>query len=346
MKFNFKENNLDFLRLFFAFQVMVMHAVMWSTPEKQSYFSFLNFLSYLPGVPAFFFVSGFLIYASYEKSPSTLNYFKNRIYRLWPGLIFASLGGLFFVILARYINLDDSGSLKENIIWFISQITIGQAWNPDSFRPLGTGVVNGALWTITVEIFFYISIPIIFWLEKKNKYTIYFLFIASFVIYCFGNYSLKVYSIDGKALYEYLSLTPIVWGWMFLLGSIAYKKINIIEKYFHYLILGLPIMLICILIDLENSFLFNPMGNRLGIIYFIAFASLILFIGFNFYNLNLSFDISYGTYIWHCILINFFLVLNIYSVLGIIVSSLLVGLFSWFYIEKPILNMKYSSLRK
>ena len=59
MKFNFKENNFDLLRLFFALQVVVMHALIWTNTEEQIKYSFLNFLSYLPGVPAFFLLVGF-----------------------------------------------------------------------------------------------------------------------------------------------------------------------------------------------------------------------------------------------------------------------------------------------
>ena len=344
MKFNFKENNFDLLRLFFALQVVVMHALIWTNTEEQIKYSFLNFLSYLPGVPAFFFVSGFLIYASYEKSASTLNYFKNRLFRLWPGLIFATLGGLFVIILGQY-NVGNSGDLYEYFLWFLSQITIGQGWNPDAFRSIGIGVINGALWTITVEILFYISIPIIFWLQRKFKYTVHFLLFVSFIFYCFGDIIFANLILGSKNFNDYLTLTPVIWGWMFMFGSLAYKNLNYLEKYFNYLILGLPIMLVCIFSDFSFQLIFGSEGNRLGILYFIAFCALIIFIGFNKRFLHLKFDISYGVYIWHCVLINFFIIIDYYSILNIIIATICLASVSWVYIESPMLRKKSSSIR-
>ncbi len=38
------------------------------------------------GVPTFFFVSGYLTSRSWERSPSTIEYFRNRGLRLFPAL--------------------------------------------------------------------------------------------------------------------------------------------------------------------------------------------------------------------------------------------------------------------
>ena len=79
MKINLKENNLDWLRLIFACQVMLGHAFASSGGAT---FFIGDFLGHIPGVPAFFFLSGFLIYASFEKSPNIYNYFWNsRLFR-------------------------------------------------------------------------------------------------------------------------------------------------------------------------------------------------------------------------------------------------------------------------
>jgi peptidoglycan/LPS O-acetylase OafA/YrhL len=137
-----KENNFDFLRLIFALQVALIHL------NDHMGFDIPEFLSSFPGVPAFFFVSGFLIYSSYQYSPGK-NYFLNRFLRLFPGLIFVTIGGLLVVVIAKGIHaILEKYDLM--FIWFLSQITIGQAYNPSFFRDVGVGVINGALWTITV----------------------------------------------------------------------------------------------------------------------------------------------------------------------------------------------------
>ena len=84
-----------------------------------------------------------------------------------------TIGGLLVVVTAKGIHvLTEEFDLI--ILWFVSQITIGQAYNPNFFRDIGVGVINGALWTITVEILFYIIVPIICLIEKKFKYAVFF----------------------------------------------------------------------------------------------------------------------------------------------------------------------------
>ena len=63
-KINFpKENNLELLRLIFALQVVISHM------SSHMGFFIPDFASHFPGVPAFFFVSGLLIYSSYLNAP-------------------------------------------------------------------------------------------------------------------------------------------------------------------------------------------------------------------------------------------------------------------------------------
>ena len=62
----FRENNFDAIRLVAASQVMVVHRMEHlhvSMPALRSV------ITAFPGVPAFFFISGFLISASWERNP-------------------------------------------------------------------------------------------------------------------------------------------------------------------------------------------------------------------------------------------------------------------------------------
>lgn len=345
MKINLKHNNLDWLRLIFALQVVMMHSIAWLDKEEKANFDVFSWLGYFPGVPAFFFLSGFLIYASYDKSIQASAYFKNRFLRLWPGLIFVTLGGLLVVILGRMVAQDNSGDAEEYALWFFSQITLGQAWNPSSFRNLGIGVINGSLWTITVEIFFYLSVPVIHLIEKRFKYTVHLLLVLSFIAFGYSEELLMHVSIEDKSLYEYLALTPIIWGWMFLVGTLVYKNLQCIEKYFKYTTLGFPIILALILLDIPDSILFSASGNRLGIVYFLALSLAVMFLGFGTAPQKIKFDLSYGIYIWLAVVINFLIIVDWYSVVNVMLTTLLVASISWIFIEKPALKMKTFSLR-
>ena len=60
---------------------------------------------------------------------------------------------------------------------------------------------------------------------------------------------------------------------------------------------------------------------------------------------KIDFDISYGVYIWHMVVINFFVVFGYYTVFNVVVTTLVIAFFSWFVVEKPALEFKKSSIR-
>jgi len=222
-----KLNNLDWLRLLFALQVAVAHSV--SHLEQKS----IGFLDNFPGVPAFFFVSGLLIYASYQNCNNIGDYARNRAMRLLPALVVVTFFGVFLAISANSLEYAEQ-NYKTYFIWFFAQITLGQAYNPELFRNIGVGVINGSLWTITTEILFYIFVPFISYAEKFIRGLIYYLLVISFTVYAFGNSIFGVKLALGKTLFEFLGLTPIVWGWMFAFGIIAYKKFDFIAQFLPY----------------------------------------------------------------------------------------------------------------
>ena len=81
-----RNNNLEWLRLIFAVQVVLVHVA------EHLKIAIPSVINHFPGVPAFFFVSGFLIYASYLNAPGR-RYFENRFLRIYPALVFVTLGG-------------------------------------------------------------------------------------------------------------------------------------------------------------------------------------------------------------------------------------------------------------
>ena len=339
LKFNKfpSKNNLDWIRLALALQVVLTHASVY----LHSPLRLPNFISNFPGVPGFFFLSGFLIYSSYLNTRGYL-YFQNRFLRLFPGLISVTIGGGALILFA--LGWD---ALENNIstffLWFLSQITLGQAYNPELFRSVGIGTINGSLWTITTEIIFYLIVPLIVFLEKRFRFTVIILMGISFFIYANGPLLLSNDVYRQKSIFDLLALTPLVWGWMFGFGILTAKYYEHIERFVKFL----PILLVplVIMILFGEGLLFKPDGNRLGLFYFICYVGLILWLAFGISFVKLPFDLSYGAYIWHAPIINLLLIMKLPSLPLAIIMTLIIAAFSWYFIEKPVLKLKLKSMR-
>jgi peptidoglycan/LPS O-acetylase OafA/YrhL len=331
-----RNNNLEWLRLIFATQVVINHT------SADMGFAIPSFIYSFPGVPAFFLVSGFLIYSSYINSPG-VRYFQNRFLRLYPGLIFVTFGGATVTLIAHGWKSLLSHALTY-VAWFFGQLTLGQGYNPGLFRDVGVGVVNGSLWSLTVEMLFYLSVPLIVLLERRFRFTIPVLFLLSFLLYAIGPSLWTTAIFREKTVFNFLELTPLVWGWMFASGILAAKYFIHLKRWIKYApVLVLP-MIGMILWGPEPLFLINTAGNRLGIIYFLCYISMVLWLGFVVPHVHLSFDLSYGTYIWHMPVINLLLVLGIHSAPLVFALTISIATASWFLVERPTLRLKRKSL--
>jgi peptidoglycan/LPS O-acetylase OafA/YrhL len=331
-----RNNNLEWLRLIFAVQVVFVHAA------EHLNLTIPSIIGHFPGVPAFFFVSGFLIYASYRNAPGR-RYFENRFLRLYPALVFVTLGGM-AVALAAHGWRDLVNSFPTYTVWLVAQTTLGQAYNPALFRDIGVGVINGSLWTLTTEILFYCSVPILVWMERRFRFTVLALVGLSFTIYVIGPLLWNEALYRQRTIFDILALTPIVWGWMFGFGILAVKRFDLVQRGLKYLpIAGVPM---AVMISFGKGPLFATLGNRVGLVYFASYAALVLWFAFATPFVRLKFDLSYGIYVWHMPIINLLLVFAVPRAASLaFVLTLAIAALSWIVVEKPALKLKRQSLK-
>lgn len=330
-----RENNLEWLRLVFALQVALTHI------SNHLELILPPGIQHFPGVPAFFFVSGFLIYASYQNAPGR-RYFENRFLRLFPCLLFVTLGGAAVALTARGWS-DLLNNLPTYTGWIVAQITLGQAYTPALFRDIGVGVINGALWTLTVEILFYISVPVIAWLEKRFDHTVIVLMCLSFGVFAIGPLIWTENVYRQRTFFHVIELTPLAWGWMFGFGILAVKYFDPLRRnirLFPLLLLPMAAMMMS-----GDGIWFGSTANRLGLFYFICYAGLILWFAFALHLMPLRFDLSYGSYVWHMPVINFLLVMNVRSPILALALTAALATISWIFIERPALKLKKKSLK-
>ena len=346
-----KNNNFDLLRLFAALQVVLAHA----SSHILSEFNYsidgtskmiLTLTSYIPGVPVFFLISGFLIAMSYEKNSNLKEYTKNRILRIYPALyinIFISVIILYYFGFVQF-NL-------ELFSWLFAQMSIVQFYNADMFRGFGVGVINGSLWTISVELTFYITLPIIFYLYKKSRFIIGLLFFSSFMIWIYDTAILTNFNnrdFFGKLLH--VSIVPYLF--LFFIGIGFYRFYNNLKKFIEDKFLLWFLIFIMYNIIVNN---FNITSNFIIYIFkWITFSFMIFAFAFSFKDLSRKLlrgnDFTYGIYIYHMLIINVFIYLKMVAdikyFIFVVVLSIFFGILSWYVVEKPFLRLKKHSLFK
>ena len=159
----FRVNNFGLIRLLAALEVAIHHTLKHFDLTDHWLF---HSTSWLPGVPIFFFVSGFLISRSYENNSRIAEYSRNRALRIYPALVLCTILAVISAFATGYLSTQ-SFSPSHFAAWILGQVTVFQFYGPDFMRGFGSGALNGSLWTVTVELQFYVLIPMIYWMLTR-----------------------------------------------------------------------------------------------------------------------------------------------------------------------------------
>jgi peptidoglycan/LPS O-acetylase OafA/YrhL len=343
------QNNFDLIRLFAAAQVALVHGVHHLGLRLPFHETTFEILKAFPGVPIFFVISGFLISASYDRSKTLTDFFKNRILRIFPALWLCFALSVLMIYVSGYFSTV-SISVSQFGIWSVSQLTIVQFYNPAFMRGFGEGVVNGSLWTIPVEMQFYILTPMIFLLYRFRKSF----FWVTILLFIIANFILSiglVADLGGESIRKLFAVTFIPWIYMFMLGFLFYVNWNRIEHFIKgKFLIWLSVYVGFVIINL--FFNIGIQGNKIALPWVILIALLVLSAAFTKSHLSDRLlrknDISYGMYIYHMPVYNF--VIYKYGMPSAAIGWLallsvpLIALVSWKIIERPALSLKKYTL--
>lgn len=340
---NSHENNFDLIRLFAAGQVAISHTAGHFEIEIPG---LLWLLSYFPGVPIFFVISGFLISSTYERRPNLRSYAANRCLRIYPALWVC-----FFVTcitLIAFYRPEVAPSLKSQIIWIGAQLSIAQFYTADFLRGYGLGTPNGSLWTIPVELQFYIVLPAIIIVFGKLKWN---LIILISVFVCLAAFNQFYATLISKSpedfLLKLLGVSLLPYLYLFLLGVIinAYR-----DNLFKFLAgkAGWWLALFAAAAAILSSLGLEVSGNLLNPASAILLGILTISVAYTWpktaTRLLNGQDISYGVYIYHAVFLNVGIHLgmkgNGLAMILVLAVSVVFALASWHFIEKPALRLK------
>lgn len=349
-----KVNNFDLLRLLAALQVAVHHAAahLGTTADP---WGLLRLTGLFPGVPIFFFVSGFLISKAFENNPAVSEFALNRALRIYPGLLCCLAVSIGMVWLSGYLATARP-PLTELLTWLLAQASIGQFYNPGFLKHYGVGVLNGSVWTITVELQFYVLVPVLYALSlgrgasaaRSNRWLL-----ALTLLFLLLNraYVLGGSQYAGALWYKLAGVSFVPWFYMFLTGILAQRNFAWLQTRLAGRFLPLLIGY-CVLTFTLNRLLGWSVANDLNPLFFgtlalLAFAAAFSRPGLSDRLLRRN-DISYGVYLYHMPVVNLMLTLGIGGTTSgfvlTIAATLLLALGSWLAVEKPALTLKRHAL--
>jgi peptidoglycan/LPS O-acetylase OafA/YrhL len=156
---------MDFtlLRLLLALSVVFAHYA----EITHTSLGWVHGLTSATAVQAFFVISGWIVTASYETSKSTSAFFVRRVARLYP------LYGVVVMIQAIGVLAllgTPPGFLAELGGYLAANLTFANFLKPTFLGFLdGTAVeaINPSLWTLKIEVLFYLSVPLGVWLVRR-----------------------------------------------------------------------------------------------------------------------------------------------------------------------------------
>jgi len=331
----FKVNNFDLLRLIAATQVIFDHCVSHLHIPISNLTTHILYL--FPGVKVFFVISGYLISASYERNNNLKDYFRNRALRIYPGL----WACVFITIIA--ISITGISFLnKQTLAWLPAQL-VGIIYTPPFLEHYGFGSYNGSLWTIPLELQFYLLLPIAYLLTPKKWLNR--VFFALLVIFI-GLSCWYLLSRTDSLLFKLVRYSFVPHFYVFLIGVIfqrlqLYKSRLIYNKGLFWLVGYVALNLI--LVDRVN-----PLAFTFG--YTVVLAFCIISLAYTLPGISKKLlrtnDISYGIYIYHGLILTVIVQEHFaVPVMVIVLLAYIAGYLSWILVEKPFIQKKKKTIR-
>lgn len=318
------ENSFDFLRFFLALMVFFAHY------DVMRGVSIVNSPVSAPvAVSGFFTISGLLIYRSYCRTTSLKRYFLKRAKRIFPAYVLAVLLAVPLFSLFSSLPMWEYFTSFETLQYLVANLTTMNFLHPSLPGVLSGEAVNPSLWTIKVELFLYLMVPLAacLYARRSRVWPVVVVVLTSLL----GTWLKRTADDTGVPTYD------LVGKWVslvayFMAGAAAYLFREELKRYKYFLIL--PALFILTLKTRDVEF-FRPFAMGVAI-YFFAFT--LPFLN-KFGKIG---DLSYGIYIFHGPIVNLTICLGwedgpqtFFVTLSLV---LLVAFLSWHLLERKILS--------
>ncbi|MFI3222010.1 MAG: acyltransferase [Methylococcaceae bacterium] len=326
------KNNFDGVRMVLALIVVFAHLAALTQVSDFEYFEVIFDSNF--AVKGFFAISGFLVTKSYLSSHNTLEYAEKRFRRIYPAYAAAIALCLFIGLIATTLNASDFLKSPQTLKYALANLTFLnfiQPTLPLVFETNPAQAINGALWTIKVEVMLYFCIPALIYFFKRlgsNTTTLAVFFLSVAWVYFF---TFQYIGSKGEEIARQFpgQLSYFALGAFFAVNEKMLRNIRMIA-----------------LVSLTVLFITNNPLAKL-VIDPIAYSSIVICLSTSAsksLNLEKYGDISYGIYFYHFPIIQLLIFEGAFEAsvwIGFsatFVITLITALASWHFIEKKLLK--------
>jgi peptidoglycan/LPS O-acetylase OafA/YrhL len=331
-----KANNFDLVRLVLAWIVVYVH--LFQITDVREYAIFYHLFSSSFAVKGFFAISGYLVTQSYLNSHSLTDFAERRVRRIFPAYIaivlISFVAGIYFttVPLKEYFA---SMAVWKYLLANLMFLNFWQPTLPGVFADQAVAAMNPALWTIKIELCLYVCLPLIVWGFKK--YGVWPVTAILYVLSVSWLFGLTSFADQNKIFAELGRQFPGQMSYFVFGGALAMAPLSSKKMWIASLLTGLAWYLSS---GLAKAFV-EPAFFALSVLT-VAIATKHLG------NFGKFGDISYGTYIFHSIVIHILFALGVikggpgnspwFGVVATTVGVAILALCSWRWLEKPFLK--------
>jgi peptidoglycan/LPS O-acetylase OafA/YrhL len=337
-----RSNNFDFLRLLLASVVALFHISVLSGAAE------LRWMNLLPGtlaVQCFFVISGFLIFMSYERSSSIRTYVEKRIRRIAPAYVLAVVGAAFLLATMSELSVGEYFSNAGTWRYLVYNLALANFKAPDLpgvFPGNLENDINGSLWTIKIEVGFYILVPALVWLVRRHGYrSVLGAVIALSMVWRFGFDHLS--EVTGSDFYGKLAIQ--LPGQLSFFAGGAWSYYRLCEGR-----LPAPIWAVAGVVSWVTAS--GPWWEVIAPFAVAAVVSCVALANWRLPQAARWGDFSYGVYIYHfpiaqtCIALGMFASSAWLGFAATICLLALISVASWNFLESPMLSKGKARLKR
>lgn len=287
-------NSFDIIRVLCTYIVFFGHFITHFEVDSPGLFFVAYFVR---AVPVFFLFSGFFTSASIEKY-TTKEFYIRRFFRIYPAMWICIIINTIIII----ITYSSFPSFKDFVIYLSSQFTVGQFYTGSWLRGYGVGVPNGALWTISSDIQFYIIAILIAKIMKNKSLKVWLITVGSFALVSLGIGQCEAFI--PAILYKIIMVVIVPYMYIFLFGMMVYYHKDKIIPF----LADKWILISCLYIGwslMPSHITQYFQGVRYNVITTLLLMCLVIALGYAFGKHRVKNDYTYGFYLYHMVVINF-----------------------------------------